>query len=309
MEWEVLLIEWIQKTLGMPGNVLSNVFALIGSEEGLLLLSLITMYCYKKELGKKLTLLLTAVLAWSGMIKSLVARPRPYMEYPDRVKALTAPTAADASVDEIAAQGYSFPSMHSATIPAGYFTLAESIGKKWAWTAAALLTVFAGFARVAAGVHYPTDVLAGWAIGFASIGIFRLAEKYVPNPLHRHLLLFVSAVPGLFFVRTHEYFTCVGILAGALPGFYLEEKYHPYEDTRNVWAMILRVAGAVIVYFVVNTVLKLPFDKAFLASDSLGALLIRTLRYTIVVFLLMGVYPKVFPFFEKAGRKKDANRQ
>ena len=51
MEWEVLLIEWIQKTLGMPGNVLSNVFALIGSEEGLLLLSLITMYCRRQSAG------------------------------------------------------------------------------------------------------------------------------------------------------------------------------------------------------------------------------------------------------------------
>lgn len=304
MEWEVLMIEWIQQNLSVLGSALSNAFAFLGGEEGLLMLSLITMYCYKKEVGKKLILLLSSVLAWCGMFKTIIARPRPYMEHPDRVKALVAPTTAEAAAEDIAAQGYSFPSMHSATIPAGYFTLAESIQKKWAWGIAAALTFFAGIARVAAGVHYPTDVLAGWVLGFAAIGIFRLLEKYVPGMLYRNLILFVSAVPGVFFVRTHEYFTCIGILAGAMLGFYAEEKYCPYEDTRDAREMILRVLGAVLVYFAVNTLLKLPFDKVFLAGDSLGALLVRTIRYTITVFLIMGVYPRAFPYFENAGKKK-----
>lgn len=309
MGWEVLVIEWIQKNLSLLGSVLANVFAFIGGEKGLLLLSLITMYCYKKEVGKKLALLLTCVLAWCGMIKAVVMRPRPYMDYPDRVKAVVAPTTAEASVNDVTAQGYSFPSMHSATIPAGYFTLAESIKKKWAWIVAFVLTFLAGVSRVAAGVHYPTDVLVGWLIGFASMGVFKLLEKHVPNKLYRDLILFLSAVPGMFFVRTHEYFTCIGMLAGAISGFHFEEKYNPYEDTRNVWAMILRVIGAVMVYFVVNTLLKLPFDKAFLAGDSLGALMIRATRYAITVFLMMGVYPKAFPFFEKVGKKKDADKK
>ena len=54
---------------------------------------------------------------------------------------------------------------------------------------------------------------------------------------------------------------------------------------------------------VVNKLLKLPFDKQFLAGTSLAAFLIRTARYAIIMFLIMGVYPKAFPLFERVGRK------
>ena len=53
--------------------------------------------------------------------------------------------------------------------------------------------------------------------------------------------------------------------------------------------MLLRVFGAVIIYFVVNTLLKLPFDKQFLAGTTLAAFLIRTARYAIIMFLIMGL--------------------
>ena len=67
--------------------------------------------------------------------------------------------------------------------------------------------------------------------------------------------------------------------------------------------MLLRVLGAVLIYLVVNKLLKLPFDKQFLAGTSLAAFLIRTARYAITMFLIMGVYPKVFPLYERVGGK------
>ena len=67
--------------------------------------------------------------------------------------------------------------------------------------------------------------------------------------------------------------------------------------------MILRMIGALLIYVVVNTLLKLPFDKDFLAGASLGALMIRMARYAIIMFLIMGVYPSAFPWFERVGNK------
>ena len=43
----------------------------------------------------------------------------------------------------------------------------------------------------------------------------------------------------------------------------------------------------------------LPFDKEFLAGTGLDSLLVRTARYAIILFLIMGVYPAIFPLFEK----------
>ena len=85
--------------------------------------------------------------------------------------------------------------------------------------------------------------------------------------------------------------------------FPYEEKYVRFQDTRNIWAMILRVLGALAVYLILNKVLKMPFSTEFLDNGSLGAGLVRTARYGIILFVILGVYPRVFPLFEKVGKK------
>lgn len=61
---------------------------------------------------------------------------------------------------------FSFPSGHSAVA----FALASAIASaspKWGWPAFVVATLVA-FGRVAAGVHYPTDAVAGAALGMAA---------------------------------------------------------------------------------------------------------------------------------------------
>ena len=57
--------------------------------------------------------------------------------------------------------------------------------------------------------------------------------------------------------------------------------------------------GAFAIYFALNTLLKMPFSKEFLDSGTLGANLIRTARYAVILFIVIGVYPRIFPVFEK----------
>jgi undecaprenyl-diphosphatase len=69
----------------------------------------------------------------------------------------------------------SFPSGHSAMSPIVYFTLAGILAagepsraaKTLLLATAALLVLAIGVSRVYLGVHWPTDVLAGWAMGTA----------------------------------------------------------------------------------------------------------------------------------------------
>ena len=302
MEWEANLIEWCQKSLSFAVDF-SKYFDFIGAETGLLVLVLVVMFCWKKKAGQKLALVVTCVNMWLPMIKSVVLRPRPYMKYPDRLKPLALSDESAAAMD-VAAQGYSFPSMHSGSVSAVYFWLAKEVKKNWLWIVAGVLTVLVGVSRVVAGMHYPTDVLAGWILGFAVIGVFMLLDRYVHDERLYYAILLLSAVPGLFYVRTTDFFTALGCLSGSIAGITFERKYVNYEDTRKIPAMILRVLGAILLYFVVNTLLKLPFDKQFLAGTSLAAFLIRTVRYAVIMFLIVGVYPKVFPLFERIGGKE-----
>ncbi|HAG70383.1 MAG TPA: hypothetical protein DCL38_10505, partial [Lachnospiraceae bacterium] len=102
----------------------------------------------------------------------------------------------------------------------------------------------------------------------------------------------------------NDYFTSFGCLIGAIAAINFERRYVNYKETRRLPVMILRVLGAAVVYFVVNTLLKLPFDKEFLAGATLGALLIRAARYAVIMFLVMGVYPMLFPLYERIGKKQ-----
>ena len=104
-------------------------------------------------------------------MKYLVRRDRPYERYPDRVH----PFSTERSP--------SFPSGHTATA----FALATSLSiryPKWYVIApSALWACSVGVSRMNEGVHYPTDVMAGAAIGAG----FAVANVYINHWLNRWL--------------------------------------------------------------------------------------------------------------------------
>ena len=61
--------------------------------------------------------------------------------------------------------------------------------------------------------------------------------------------------------------------------------------------------GAFAIYYGLNTLLKMPFSADFLDSGTLVALLVRSGRYAIDMFVIMGLYPKIFPLFERIGTR------
>jgi membrane-associated phospholipid phosphatase len=108
-----------------------------------------------------LTALATAAACWSGgwavtLLKGEVARPRPTL-VPHWVDAANA----------------SFPSGHAAGSAMVYLTLAalatqvvrDRAARRYFLVAAILLVGAIGTSRVYLGVHWPSDVLAGWSFG------------------------------------------------------------------------------------------------------------------------------------------------
>ncbi len=85
--------------------------------------------------------------------------------------------------------GASFPSGHSQAAAAGFgalLVLTLSLLRLWlrrvAWALAGTAVLAIGFSRVALGVHYPSDVLAGFALGAAWVSLLTMAfVRWVPS--------------------------------------------------------------------------------------------------------------------------------
>ena len=302
--WEIQLMEWLQARIGSEGLgfwLLSNLSA-FGEQ---LLLVVIMGFLYwglDKEFGKYVGVNVLVVNVWNPMLKNIVMRLRPYFAS-DRIQLLRK-IDADADVMDVAAQGYSFPSGHSANAVTVYGSLAaHEKRRKLLWVLAFVLPLLVGFSRVVVGAHYPTDVFCGWILGLLVVLLIPWLRKTIKNRWLFYALLLLSAIPGFFYCTSTDYYSSFGMLVGFVLAEPFEEKLVRFENTDNILRCILRTLGGGLIYFGLNTVLKMPFPKELLDAGTLASNLIRAGRYAAVIFVVIGVYPMLFKLTGKLWKK------
>lgn len=130
------------------------------------------VYLRLVQQGRLAVFLLVAIVSGFVVAFSLkhgIDRPRPDL-VPHATKVYTA----------------SFPSAHAMMSALVYFTLAGLLAhverrravKSLLFVAAGVLTVWIGFSRVYLGVHWPSDVLAGWcAGGFWALFCYQVSKR------------------------------------------------------------------------------------------------------------------------------------
>ena len=304
LNWELSLMEWLQAHLGAGAISFLSLLSMFGEELLLVAIMGFLYWSYDKQFGKFVGLNMLVANVWNPLIKNIFLRLRPYF-VSDRISLLRK-IDADADVDDIAAQGYSVPSGHSSSATAVYGSVALRGRRKWLTLLAVLLPLLVGVSRVVVGAHFPTDVLAGWALGLIVITLIPWLKKTIRSKPVFYGILLLTALPGFFYCTSSDYYTSFGMLLGFALAEPFEERYVRFENTRSPVRAVLRVIGGAAVYFALNTVLKLPFSSAFLDSGTLAAHLVRSARYAVVVFTVIALYPMLFKLTAKIGAKKKA---
>lgn len=152
---EISILLWIQENLrGAFTDWLFPAITFLGDKGLVWIVAAVVLLFFKKYRKWGLLVLaalLITTLAGEIALKNIIARPRPCTLFPEMELLISRPSS------------YSFPSGHSASSFAAAVVLLKC--RKAFGIPALILAFFIAFSRLFLFVHYPTDVLAGAALG------------------------------------------------------------------------------------------------------------------------------------------------
>ena len=150
-------------------------------------------------MGRKLGLRLFCILFLNGLInhglKYAFSSPRPFHLEP--------------SLGIIQVSGWGFPSGAAQTVILLSGLLLRSWTSSWKWIIAVNYILFISFSRIFLGVHFPSDILGGWCIGFMLLAIYMYCfpklEILFSRMRHDIIYLFIVILPWMmiFFSNDH----------------------------------------------------------------------------------------------------------
>ena len=253
LDWGVRVILWLQQfspALDLPFKA----FTFLGEEEFFMLLLPLLYWSLERRTAMRLAFLYLFSAWVNAVAKVLGGQPRPF-QYAPRVPAL------------VDATGEGFPSGHtqSATVVWGY--LASQFRMTWVWVLAGALLVLIPLSRIYLGVHFPTDVLGGYAIGALLLWLYLRfeprAEAWLGSKGMFWQMALVVVVVGILALlspaNSQDTTSAAGVLMGMGVGFVLEGKWVRFDSGGDWIRRLLRFACGGVVVFALRFGLKAAF--------------------------------------------------
>jgi membrane-associated phospholipid phosphatase len=158
-------LSWVPPLRSEAATVVFQAFTVLGYPAFYLALLPLGYWLWNKDACTRLAVLLIVSAVVNGFLKDLFEDPRPALEY---------------ALDPRVGDSYGFPSGHAQLAVVTWGWLAREVRRPWAVVLAAVLVLGIGASRVYLGVHDIEDVLAGWALGLLSLGLYGwfLSERF-----------------------------------------------------------------------------------------------------------------------------------
>ncbi|OHD27152.1 MAG: hypothetical protein A2064_04445 [Spirochaetes bacterium GWB1_66_5] len=272
MEWGLECIRWLQGWRNPVLDLAMRGLSALGNESFFLLLFPFLYWCLDSRLGLRVSVVYFLSGWLNQALKQALAQPRP----------------ADlaAGINLVEQSGYGLPSGHAqgAVVLWGLLALlaVRRGAGRWVWAPAALLSLSIGLSRAYLGVHFPTDVLGGWAVG-AVVLAAAWALGRLPVPAWAARLPWWAGIPiaGLLACAALALFpekdsvAMVAGMLGFLVGHFLRRGLWPGGEEGSPLRRLLRLPAGLIVLLG----LYLGLKRLFPAQGQALYLPLRFVRY------------------------------
>lgn len=138
---------------------LMRFFTFLGTEEFYLLVMPILFWSINTSMGFQVGVLLMISSSLNFVLKVALHTPRPFWVDP-QIMVYSIETT------------FGIPSGHAQNAVALWGLAATFVRKTWFWVLAISMMFLIGLSRIVLGLHFPLDVLAGWAIGGILLYLF-----------------------------------------------------------------------------------------------------------------------------------------
>jgi len=248
LPWGLEIIHSIQQ---IQSPLLNTVFLFItslGSSLAFLLVLPLLFWCVDYTLGMRVAIVCSISAFCNFPLKDFFAQPRPFN--------------LDPGVAITTARGYGLPSGHAQGSLVLWGSIAAWTGKKRVWAVTAAFVALTGFSRVYLGVHFPTDVLAGWIVGGIVLALYCTLQPKIESwitgqSLVVQLLSLLALSLGLLLINANRVMVYqLGMLVGIGVGAMLKVRYVSFAVSGTRWTGIARYSIGITILFTLFATLR-----------------------------------------------------
>jgi membrane-associated phospholipid phosphatase len=283
-----------------PGLTLCmRIITSLGTEYFYIPLILLIYWCIDEKRGFRLGCLIILSGCLNLTFKGIFKQPRPYE--------------LDPSVGKAFEPSYGIPSGHAQNSLVFWFPVSRWARRRRVTVMAAALILLIGLSRLYLGVHFPTDLLAGWVLGALWLVLFFLLEdrlgRFLAGAGTRARLISAAGAAFAMNALLPGEPSLGGMFFGFSAGYTVMLRYFPFSAASPrrgekpalrvlILRIILGLAGAALIYLGLKKLL--PGEGSLLAElpgwggDSPYYGLGRFIRYGLLGFWASAGAPRLF---------------
>jgi len=285
MEKQIEFIKSLQSIANDFLDFLFNAFSFLGEQFILIAILAFIYFVLDKEKGEFIAIILFSTTLLNNALKGIFLAKRPFEIDSDIINKRPS-----------SSTGSSFPSGHSQIGATFYSSIYLYYPKKVNLYLISIVILLIGLSRIYLGVHFPTDVIVGIALGvIVAIFINYIYTKFKDYKFQIHLLILFIFTPLLFFYEDFNLFIKIGkdfykgyaLLLGFILALYIEKKFVDFSNDVKIRTRLLRFIGGLLTAIIVYVSLKFAFIK-------IDTIITSFIRYFLLTFITIGLYPLLF---------------